>query len=161
MKNLIITLFILANINCYSQIEIGNKIPDFKLWFTDGNTITKNDIQDKVVVFKFWFTSCFPCLADIDDLNTLVKEHKNKSDILFLAPALDRKDIIEHFVAKNRFDFRVAYSSIEASEIFNPTQVYPSYFIVNKKGEFTYIDSGSKKSEFINLRNALRETLKE
>ena len=163
LHKLCFAICLLIQINSYSQqnIELGNTIPDFKLWFTDGSTITKNDIQNKVVVFKFWFTSCLPCLLDIDELNALVKEYEDRDDILFIAPALDRKEIIESFVAKNRFDFKIAYSSIEASQIFNPTQVYPSYFIVNKKGRFTYIDSGSKQSHFINLKNALVKTLEE
>ena len=77
LHKLCIAICLLTQINSYSQqnIELGNTIPDFKLWFTDGSTITKNDIQNKVVVFKFWFTSCLPCLLDIDELNALVKEY--------------------------------------------------------------------------------------
>jgi len=50
---------------------------------------------------------------------------------------------------------------MDVSQVFNKKQVYPSYFIINKKGEFTYIDSGSKQSHFKNLKNALLKTLKE
>ncbi len=161
-KKLVLAIIILLAFNSFSQneIKIGNEIPAFKLWFTDGTTITKNDIQNKVVVFKFWFTSCLPCLLDIDQLNTLVSDFKNRDDILFLAPALDNKETIKNFVNKNRFDFKIAYSSIETSQKFNPIQVYPSYFIVDKNGKFTYVDSGTKQSHFENLKNALITTLK-
>jgi len=163
LRKLLLTSMLLMGVSSFSQseIKIGNTIPEFKLWFTDGGTITENDILNKVVVFKFWFTSCLPCLLDIDELNELVQEYESRDDVLFIAPALDQKSIIQNFISKNKFDFKIAYSSIETSQKFNPLQVYPSYFIVNKKGEFTYIDSASKKSEFENLKKALEETLKE
>ena len=136
-------------------------MPDFKLWFTDGTTLTNNDIKNKVVVFKLWFTSCLPCLIDIGELNGLVDEYKNIEDILFIATALDNKDIIKNFIRENKFDFKIAYSSIETIQKLNTIQSYPSYFIVNRNGEFSYIDGGTKKKEFANLKKALERTLKE
>ena len=54
--------------------KIGDTVPEFKLWLTDGSRLSKNDISGKVVVFKFWFTSCLPCRIDIPELNELVEE---------------------------------------------------------------------------------------
>lgn len=143
------------------NFKIGDTIPEFKLWFTDGTKLNKNDIQNKVVVFKFWFTSCLPCLLDINKLNNLTEELKNRNDIVIIAPALDRKGIIKQFIVENNIKFKVAYSAMDMSEVFNKKQVYPSYFIINKKGKFVYIDSGSKKSEFKDLYDAVYMALKE
>ena len=162
-RKLFFCLAFLVTINSFSQenFKIGETVPEFKLWFTDGDKLTKNDIQNKVVVFKFWFTSCLPCLLDISELNTLVEDNKNRDDILFIAPALDRKDIIQKFISENTFKFKVAYSAMDVSEIFNKKQVYPSYFVIDKNGKFVYIDSGTKQSEFKNLKEAVLKALKE
>ena len=163
MKNLLLILTFAISLSGFSQdnFKVGDTVPEFKLWFTDGDTLTKNDILNKVVVFKFWFTSCLPCLLDIDKLNRLSEKFKDRKDVLILAPALDRKDIIQQFVIENNMKCKTAYSAMDVSCVFNKKQVYPSYFIVNKKGKFSYIDSGSIKSEFKYLEEALYKTLNE
>lgn len=143
------------------NFKINDSIPDFKLWLLDGSKLTKKDIKDKVVVFKFWFTSCMPCLIDIPTLNNFVEELKNREDILFIAPALDRKPEIEKLLKVHPFNFKIAYSAIDVSRIFNKIQVYPSYFVIDKKGMFSYIDNGSEKSEFNDLKAAVLKALKE
>lgn len=157
----IFTLFVALSVNSQNNFELNTEIPDFKLWLLDDSELTKENIKNKVVVFKFWFTSCPPCIADIPKLNALVKEFEKRSDILFIAPALDRKPVVEKLLKRFPFQFRIAYNSMDVSAIFNKKQVYPSYFVINKKGKFTFIDSGSKQSSFNDLRNAIIKTLKE
>ncbi|WP_299059058.1 TlpA disulfide reductase family protein [uncultured Polaribacter sp.] len=145
---------------CQQNFKINDDLPDFKLWMLDGSRLTKNDVKDKVVVFKFWFTSCMPCLTDIPNLNKFVEQFKNNNDILFIAPALDRKPVIEKLLKVHPFHFKIAYSAMDVSSIFNKKQVYPSYFVIDKKGKFSYIDNGSKKSEFKDLEQAVLKALK-
>ena len=139
----------------------GDGVPNFKLWFTDGSKLTQNDVKGKVVVFKFWFTSCLPCVVDIPTLNSLVVELQERDDILFIAPALDRKEVITSFLKEHTFMFDVAYSAIDVSQIFNKKQVYPSYFVIDKKGKFVYIDNNSKQSHFKPLKEAILTALKD
>ncbi|TYP99570.1 thiol-disulfide isomerase/thioredoxin [Tenacibaculum adriaticum] len=162
-RNLLLICIVFLNTNTFSQenFKVGDNVPEFKLWLTDGSRLTKNDILNKVVVFKFWFTYCIPCLLDINKLNELVISLDERNDILFIAPALERKEIIEEFTSNTAFLFKIAYSAMDVSQIFNKKQVYPSYFVIDKKGKFTYIDSGIKKSEFIPLKKAILKALKE
>ena len=142
-------------------LKVGDTIPDFKLWLIDGNRLTQKDIKDKVVVFKFWFTSCLPCVTDIPTLNELVLELKERDDILFVAPALDRKDAIDKFLYYKKFLFKIAYSSMDVSEVFNTKQTYPTYYVIDKKGKIAYIDSSTKQSEFYPFKKAIITALAE
>ena len=141
------------------NFKVGDSVPDFKLWLTDGTRLTQDKIKDKVVVFKFWFTSCLPCVIDIPPLNELVIEMENRDDILFVAPALDRKEAITDFLEKHTFIFDIAYSAMDVSQVFNKKQVYPSYFVIDKKGKFVYVDNDSKQSHFIPLKKAILKAL--
>jgi peroxiredoxin len=147
------------SINSQENFTVDNTAPDFKLWLLNGDRLTNADVVNKVVVFKFWFTSCMPCLTDIPRMNKLVKEFEKRDDILFVAPALDRKPVIEKLIAVHPFDFKIAYSAMDVSQKFNKQQVYPSYFIINKKGKISYIDSGSKKSKIKDLRQEILKAL--
>jgi peroxiredoxin len=152
--------FISFSVVSQQNLKTNENVPDFKLWLLDGSKLTQNDIKGKVVVFKFWFTSCMPCLVDIPTLNTLVDEFKNRDDILFIAPALDRKPVIEKLLRVHPFNFKIAYSAMDVSRKFNKQQVYPSYFVIDKQGKLSYIDSKSKISEFSPLKKAILKALK-
>ena len=153
-------LFISLSSVSQQYFKINDKAPNFKLWLTDGTKLTNESTKEKVVVLKFWFTSCMPCLTDIPKLNTLVSEFNDRDDLLFIAPALDRKPAIEKLLAVHPFNFKIAYSAMDVSQKFNKQQVYPSYFVINKKGKIAYIDSGNKKSEVKDLREAILIALK-
>jgi peroxiredoxin len=162
MRNfLYITFFFLITFSVVGQkpYKVNDTVPDFKLWLIDGSRLTNKDIKDKVVVFKFWFTSCMPCLVDIPTLNTLVDEFKDRDDILFIAPALDRKPLIEKLLEVHPFNFKIAYSAMDVSRKFNKKQVYPSYFVIDKNGKFVYVDSASKISKFMPLKKAILKAL--
>ena len=162
VKKLALLFAFFVNLSVVSQqhFKVNDNAPAFKLWLIDDTKLTNEDIKEKVVVFKFWFTSCMPCLTDIPKMNKLVKEFKKRDDILFIAPALDRKPVIEKLLAVHPFDFKIGYSAMDVSQKFNKQQVYPSYFIINKEGKISYIDSDTKKSEFKDLRNAIMTALK-
>lgn len=141
--------------------KVGDEIPNFKLWFTDGTRLTQNDTKGKVILFKFWFTSCMPCIVDIPTLNEFVDELKDRDDILFIAPALDRSDIVKKFISENEFKFKIAYSAMDVSKKFNPRGHYPTYIVVDKNGKFAYVDSNGKQSHFMPLKRAVLNALNE
>lgn len=160
-KNLAFILLFFITLVAKSQdnFKLNTATPEFKLWLIDDSEVTNEKIKNKVVVFKFWFTSCPPCIEDIPKMNALVKEFENRSDILFIAPALDRKEAVLKLIKKFPFHFKIAYNSMDVSEVFNKKQVYPSYFVINKQGKFIYIDSDNKQSSFINLRSSILKAL--
>ena len=162
MRRLLLLFTFFLSISFFGQqkLKINDTAPDFKLWLTDNTRLTNKDITGKVVVFKFWFTSCLPCLTDIPRLNKLVDEFKKNENILFIAPALDRKPIIEKLLKRHPFKFKIAYSAMDVSRKFNKKQIYPSYFIINKKGKISFVDSGTKMIEFADLRKAVIKALK-
>jgi peroxiredoxin len=140
--NLIVLLLLCKS--TFAQLKVGDKAPNFKLWLTDGSKITQNETKGKIVVFKFWFTSCVPCIKGIPKLNTLVEKYKTNTDIMFIAPAIDNSDVVRRFLKRYPFNFKIAYSANDVSQVYNPNKIFPSYFIINKKGVISYIDSQTK-----------------
>ena len=160
-KKIIFSLFLCFTFtsNAQGKISLKSSVPEFKLWLLNDAIITKENLKDKVVVLKFWFTTCTPCIEDIPKMNSLVNTYNNREDILFIAPALDRKQPIEKLIKKIPFEFKIAYNSMDVSQVFNKKQVYPSYFVIDKKGKFVFIDSGSQKSNFNDLKSAVEKAL--
>ncbi len=161
MKKYFLVILLFIGLTSFSQLKIGDKAPDFKLWLSNGDIITQNETKGKVVVFKMWFTTCAPCVAGIKDSNALVNKYKNNTDIIFIAPAIDRSDIIRRFLSRVKFNFKVAYSAYDVIEKYNTKGIFPSYFIINKKGNIAYIDSQSNEIEAGILEAKIRDLLME
>ncbi len=157
----ICALFLNTLIFSQENYKVGDTVPKFKLWLTNGDRLTENDIKNKVVVFKFWFTSCLPCRIDIPELNKLVKEYKDNKNVLFIAPALDRKGAIDRFLHYTPFKFKIAYSAMDVSQSFNKRQAYPFYYITDKNGKFLYVDKPDEKSQIMSIKKVIKEALKE
>lgn len=81
----------------------------FKKPLTDirDNVIDSNYIKGKHVFVKCWFIKCVPCLAEMPQLNKIVKSVNGRDDILFLSLAFDRKDSLVKFLSNREFLYNV------------------------------------------------------
>ncbi len=80
---------------------LGKPAPDFTLTLLDGpdktRTVTKAELAGKVVLIDFWATWCGPCLAELPEIQKLVKTLVNdKKEVLVVALSQDSdKEISE------------------------------------------------------------------
>ena len=50
---------------------------------------------------------------------------------------------------------------MDVSEVFNKKQAYPFYYVINKTGEFIYVDQPNKLSQITNIKRVIKKALKE
>lgn len=112
------------------------------------------------MVFKFWFTTCVPCISGIPKLNKLVKKYKDNKDIIFIAPALDNKNVINKFLRYYPFYFKIAYNSIDVANVYNSNGIYPTYVIIDKTGKIAFIDSQNQKSKESDLEKEIKKLMR-
>ena len=56
------------------------KFPSFKGKDLDGNDVNSDDIfsSNNVTVINFWFTTCNPCVGELGDWKSLIKNLQKK-----------------------------------------------------------------------------------
>ncbi|MBB2147928.1 TlpA family protein disulfide reductase [Pedobacter gandavensis] len=122
----------------FSQMK-GKKAPAFNFTDVNGKTYTSENTKGKIVLFKCWFTTCTACIAEMPELNKLVKKYKNRTDILFISLAINDKKELQRFLSKTKFD----YATIPAQESYMRKQLnvaaYPTHFLINKTGKIIFI----------------------
>jgi len=84
--------------------------------FTDlkdiNGVVTKaKDLKGKIVILNFWFIACPPCRYEIPELNKLVEEYRNRTDIVFYAITLDNRKNVESFLKVSPFNYHVISDS--------------------------------------------------
>lgn len=88
--------------------EIGKSIAPFSFTDINGNLLSSDSLKGKIIVLNFWGTTCAPCIAEMPELNNLVKKMEGK-EIVFIAPVIDAtKEILtNNFLPKHPFDYQI------------------------------------------------------
>lgn len=97
----------------------GQKAPLFKTVNMNGTEYDLENLRGKIVVVNLWGTFCAPCIEEMPKLNALVEKYKNKN-VIFLAPAVDDKTLLEGFLKKYEFNYQVLPSSFGIIEQYAP-----------------------------------------
>lgn len=116
--------------NYFTNRLINKPLPAFSLKTLDGQVIDSESLKGKVVMINLWSTTCYPCLAEMPDLNQLKATYK---DVVYLAPAPESAATINKLLSKHTFDFVIIP---DAGQLFKDWKVtgYPRNLFVDKNG---------------------------
>ena len=117
---------------------------DFEFTDMEGNKGKISELKGKVVVINFWAIGCKPCVAEIPELNELVKEFKDK-DVIFLAIASDKKKRLERFLKTHPFYYRVVPEAWQIFKLYKVAAI-PVHIVIDQQGyiRFKRLGGGPK-----------------
>lgn len=125
-----------------STPELVNRVPpDFEVTDINGKRYVSEDLKGKIIVLKFWFAACKPCIDEMPQLNTVVEKYKNNSNIIFLAPSLDKKSRIQSFLQKHPFLYNIIPQGQTIANNYNVLG-YPTHVVINRTGRVEAVFQG-------------------
>jgi thiol-disulfide isomerase/thioredoxin len=136
----------------------GKKPRGFSAKDMQGNKYKLKDLEGKVVVLNFWFVACGPCRMEIPELNKLVEEYKDSSNVVFLAVALDSNSEVEQFLEKLPFNYNIITDGRYISSIYSITS-YPTHAIIDKSGNVIFHSTGYGMSTLPWIRKSIAKAL--
>lgn len=133
--------------------------PAFKINNMQGEEVELKSLIGKVVVMNFWFINCRPCVEEMPELNSLVKQYKNNKDVVFLAITHDKKANVTTFLKKKSFDYQILP---DAQQIMDDYIVmgFPTNIVLDKKGDIQYQSMGFRHKIDGILNDEIRHALK-
>lgn len=108
-----------------------------------GNKLSLSDLKGKIVVLNIWGIGCGPCIAEMPELNKLVKEFANQPNVVFIAITNDNKESLVKFFKTRKFDYKVINKVANTSTIFN-TNSLPVHMVIGKNGEILNRSIGAR-----------------
>lgn len=111
---------------------VGKPAPAFSLKDMSGRSWTLEQLKGKVVVLNFWFTACPPCIAEMPDLNGLVRRYSPEK-VVFLALTFNDAAQVKEFLETHAFDYTILPSSGEADKNYSISS-WPASFVISKAG---------------------------
>lgn len=117
----------------------GTTLPDFNFTDINGKHYTKENTEGKIVLVKCWFIRCVACVKEFPELNRLVDQYQDRSDVLFVSLAMDSKKELEAFLTKR--DFKYAVVADKKSYMANTlgVMVYPTHFLLDASGKIVKV----------------------
>ena len=183
-KTLIVFILLSMFLICFSQQKdslplkrnpfemMDQKVPAFSGTSLSGKQWSNDSLKGKVTVFTFWYIGCAGCMYEINSLNILNKEYKNKDFVLLsLAPQV-KEDLQAfndtsksiHSMLRNMFNAKpIEYEIIPTCDARKPKSEaatlqlgpecdliekdfkvwgHPVLFIADKNGIIRYIHQG-------------------
>ena len=140
-----ITLALLALVAILLGIILWPKndpAPDFSLTELNGRTISNTDLNGKVTLINFWYPSCPGCVSEMPKLIKTAQDYRGKDfQILAISQPFDPLDSVKNYAASRQLPFAVMYDADGAVGKAFGTRVYPTSFLINKRGQLlkTYV----------------------
>jgi thiol-disulfide isomerase/thioredoxin len=142
------------------SFPVGRKITYYILKDIEGNKISAEDLKGKVVVLNFWFIACPPCRKEMPGLNELAFEFARKTDVVFIAIALDKKWDLKEFIKTHP----LAYHIIDEGQVLADRykiHTYPTNVVLDRKGIVRFSDEGFSNTTQYWLRKYIKDCEKE
>lgn len=115
----------------------GATAPSLLLQTIDGQAITPEQSKGKVLVLNFWFIGCPACLYEMPRLNEMAAKLAGNDSVVFLAMTADPQNQVKKFLAREKFDYRIAADAGPAMKSFGFTG-YPKNIVIGKDGRIVY-----------------------
>ncbi len=116
--------------------------PEFSLPDLNGRTVSNADLLGKVTLINFWYPSCPGCVSEMPKLVKTAHDYQGKAfQIIAISQPFDPLESVQNYAASRQLPFAVMYDADGAAGKSFGTRVYPTSFLVNKKGELlkTYV----------------------
>lgn len=139
------------------EVEI-NKFPFNEFLLNNGKTVQLSDLKGKVVLLDFWYRGCLPCLKATPDLMKLQEEFKNDLVIIGINDRDDKEDVTDYYSYKKNNFYLSTYKT--SNHISNNLKItaFPTFIIINQKGEVVKTEVGFNKSS---IRKSIKNLIKE
>ncbi|TCD12860.1 TlpA family protein disulfide reductase [Pedobacter frigidisoli] len=81
---------------------VGKELPNFKGLTINKKPFSKSDLKNQIVVINFWFEKCPPCIAEMPELNDLVRKYAG-NNIRFIGITHDSPQSAKRFQKRNGY----------------------------------------------------------
>lgn len=139
----------------------GFLAPDFELKALTGESVKLSDLRGRAVLVNLWATWCSPCRAEMQTLEKVYREYRNKGFTVLAINMTQQDDpsTVAPFAEKLRLTFPILLDETGMAERAYQLQSLPSSYFIRRDGVINEVVIGGPMSEAL-LRMRIEEILK-
>ncbi len=134
-------------------------LPALKLNDLNGRSHQLSDYQGKTVIVSFWASWCRPCLEEMPSLVKLKQNYNDKLEVLAVN-IRENKETILRFTEAMNVNFPILQDKNSTTVKDWKVYVYPSNFIVDKKGVLRFAATGAMDWQDQSITELLTQLMK-
>lgn len=139
-------------------VRIGDRVPDFPLDSTDGETVFLRDLTaGHPVWLNFWKSTCEHCQKEMPDIQQVYPSYKARGLRVIGIDVEENPVDAAHFVAAHGFDWQFVYDSDNSIADWYCIREIPTHVFVDRAGIIRQILIG--RIERAQLRQELDQLL--
>ena len=140
----------------------GNiKAIPFNLNSITNKRYNRKNFKGKVTLINFWATWCPPCVKEIPSLNKLAKDINHPDFEILSINFAEPTEIINKFLTQFKVDFPILLDSDGSLSRKWKIIVFPSTYILDKKGEIRYGVNAAIEWDSENVKTTIMKLLNE
>lgn len=129
---------------------------EWQLIDKDKKVLHFNELKGKVILINFWATWCPPCIAEMPNLQLLYDDYKDEVEFLFVSN--ESIEVINAFLDKNTYDFKVYKALTDYPNFFNIKSI-PRTFLIDKEGNVVIDKTGAANWNSDSVRKVIDSLL--
>ena len=140
----VITIWTASRLWQGSLLGTGTPAPGWNLKVADerGNFLSLDELKGHVVVLDFWSTTCPPCIREIDELNALTAEHRDKPlRIVGITAGGETMEEVLAFKTRKNVGYPLVLDDGSVSNAYK-VQSLPTVYILDKEGKIVFANRG-------------------
>jgi len=124
--------------NQWLPLQKGNKAPNFGFTDINNKVYSLDNFLGKTVYIDVWATWCGPCLRELPYLEALIKEMKNRNDVVIMSVSIDEmsqtwKNMVQSKNMRgNQYHVQGAWQS-DLNQQYKISGI-PRFILIDKKG---------------------------
>ncbi len=144
VASLVFAAFVIRNRLAASAMPPAQTVAaDFSLPSLDGDTIHLADMQGKVVVLNFWASWCFPCAAEMPEIQSFYEAHKDEGIVVVGINVGETEDTARAFVDRMGVTFPIALDESTDVATSYGMRGLPMTFVIDKDGAVHWFRLGT------------------
>jgi peroxiredoxin len=133
--------------------------PAFTLTSLQSNPISLSGFKGQLVLIDFFYKACYPCMQAIPVLESFHEKYKAKGlNVIGIDPLDKEVDELKHFASITGISYPVLLDQKEVNQFYHVNS-YPTIYLIGKKGNILFAQSGFDKSVEHELEEIIRNNL--
>jgi peroxiredoxin len=140
--------------------QAGFLAPDFELGTLTGETIKLSDLRGQAVLVNLWATWCPPCRAEMQTIETVYKEYKDRGFTVLAVNMTyqDNPSAVLPFVNEQGLTFPILLDRTGEMSKAYQLKSLPSSFFIDREGVIEEVVIGGPMAEAL-LRTRIEKIL--
>lgn len=125
------------DIESYSHVNAGDRLPEFSLVLNTGKTITTDSLRGKVSMLVFFNTNCNDCRVELPVVNAVTSGFGDEINVVCISREEGEQEVSSYWQENS---LTLPYSSQDDSEIYKmfATSGIPRIYVADENLIVTY-----------------------